>query len=102
MVQYSTIYAHDKNNWPYCKCAFNTQACEQLNPWFGGFESIIKQMTTGNFNWYLHAMLFYHTMFVLKKQARKAEKTARDNGGNNDSGNDSDNNSDSDIENGYA
>ena len=26
----------------YEKCAFNTQACEQLNAWLGGFESILK------------------------------------------------------------
>jgi hypothetical protein len=98
------VMAHDKNGQPYCKRAFNTQACEQLNAWLGGFESIIKRMTTGNFNWFLHTMLFYHTMFVLKKQARKAEKTARNNSGNTDSGNDSDsdNNDDSDTEDGYA
>ena len=61
------------------KRAFNTQACEQLNAWLGGFESIIKRMTTGNFNWFLHTMLFYHTMFVLKKQASKADEMENDN-----------------------
>ncbi|KAF8987389.1 hypothetical protein BDQ17DRAFT_1393537 [Cyathus striatus] len=30
--------------------AFNTQACEQLNSWLGGFESIMKHMTPSNFN----------------------------------------------------
>ena len=29
----------------YQKRAFNTQACEQLNAWLGGFESILKRMT---------------------------------------------------------
>jgi hypothetical protein len=52
----------------YYKRAFNTQACEQLNAWLGGFESILKRMTSGNFNWFLHTMFFYHSMQVLKKQ----------------------------------
>ncbi|KIL55371.1 hypothetical protein M378DRAFT_50180, partial [Amanita muscaria Koide BX008] len=38
----------------YYKRAFNTQACEQLNAWLGGFESILKRMTPGNFDWFLH------------------------------------------------
>ena len=50
---------------------FNTQACEQLNSWLGGFESILKRMTQTNFNWFLHVMLFYHTQQVLAKQKHK-------------------------------
>ena len=34
------------------KRAFNTQACEQLNAWIGGFEFILKKMTPSNFNWF--------------------------------------------------
>jgi hypothetical protein len=45
-----------------------------LNAWIGGFESILKRMTPGNFNWFLHSMLFYHTQRVLKKQLYKANK----------------------------
>jgi hypothetical protein len=48
------------------------QACEQLNAWLGGYESILKRMTPGNFDWFLHTMLFYHTRHVIDKQARKA------------------------------
>jgi hypothetical protein len=44
------------------------QACEQLNSWLGGYESILKRMTPGNFDWFLHSMLFYHTKHVLKRQ----------------------------------
>ena len=55
----------------YYKRAFNTQACEQLNAWLGGFESILKRMKSGNFNWFLHTMLFYHTIQVLKRQRRR-------------------------------
>ena len=52
----------------YQRHAFNTQACEQLNAWLGGFESILKRMTPGNFNWFLHTMLSYHTVQVQKGQ----------------------------------
>ena len=31
-------------------------------------------MTQGNFNWFLHAMLYYHTKHVLTKQNIKREK----------------------------
>jgi len=32
-------------------------------------------MTPGNFNWFLHAMLYYHTKYVLQKQhIRKKQK----------------------------
>jgi hypothetical protein len=85
------IVAQDKNDQPYLKCAFNTQACEQLNAWLGGFESIIKRMTTGNFNWYLHTMLFYHTAFVFKKQGREVERgrsNRHDDSGDSDSDSD--------------
>ena len=61
----------DKNGNPCLKHAFNTQACEQLNSWLGGYESILKRMTPGNFNWFLHAMLYYHTKHVLRKQIVK-------------------------------
>jgi hypothetical protein len=27
-------------------------------------------MTAGNFNWFLHAMLFYHTQRVIQRQQR--------------------------------
>ena len=28
-------------------------------------------MTPGNFNWFLHTMLFYHTKYVVHKQEMK-------------------------------
>lgn len=45
------ILNYDKHGKPYYKRAFNTHACEQLNAWLGGFESIMRKMTVGNFNW---------------------------------------------------
>jgi hypothetical protein len=64
----------------YYKHAFNTSACEQLNAWLGGFEPILKRMTSGNFDWFLHTMLFYHTMQVLKKQNSKKKGNEVDGG----------------------
>ena len=49
------------------------QACEQLNSWLGGFESILKRMKIRNFDWFLHTMLFYHTQHVLEKQSQKEQ-----------------------------
>ena len=66
-----TATSNDGNS--YQKNAFNTQACEQLNAWLGGFESILKRMTPANFNWLLHAMLSYHTVQVLEKQANSQD-----------------------------
>ena len=34
-------------------------------------QSILKHMTPGNFNWFFHAMLFYHTKYVIQKQLLK-------------------------------
>jgi preprotein translocase subunit SecG len=54
-----------------------------LNAWLGGFEKILKRMTSANFDWFLHTMLFYHTMQVLKKQNRKMKmKQDEDDSGN--------------------
>jgi hypothetical protein len=60
--------AHDKNGQEYFQQAFNTQACEQLNSWLRGFESILKRMKTSNFDWFLHSMLFYHTQHTIQRQ----------------------------------
>jgi hypothetical protein len=31
-------------------------------------------MTGGNFNWFLHVMLFMHTLFIIQKQKEKERK----------------------------
>jgi hypothetical protein len=31
-------------------------------------------MTPGNFNWFLHTMLFYHTKYVICKQQMKKQQ----------------------------
>jgi hypothetical protein len=73
----------------YLNCAFNTQVCEQLNAWLGGFQSILKRMTPSNFNWFLHTLLFYHTRHVLERQNQRNNNRIDD---------DSDDDNDSDKE----
>jgi hypothetical protein len=87
---------NDNGN-PVYKRAFNTQACEQLNSWLGGFESILKRMTPGNFNWFIHAMLFHHTKQVIKKKNQKANKNEEDELGDEDDENDNHDNSSEQI-----
>ena len=82
------LIERDKQGRPYYKHAFNTQACEQLNAWLGGFEAILKRMTSDNFNWFLHTMLSYHTKSVIQKQELSKDKSRED---------DSDDSDDSDI-----
>jgi hypothetical protein len=71
------VVENDRFGHPHYKHAFNTQACEQLNAWIGGFETILKRMSGGNFNWLLHAMLFVHTQRIIQKQ-RERSKSADD------------------------
>ena len=35
-------------------------------------------MTPGNFNWFLHTMLFYHTKHVIDKQMKADEEDEED------------------------
>ncbi|KIJ92837.1 hypothetical protein K443DRAFT_64210, partial [Laccaria amethystina LaAM-08-1] len=46
---------------------FNSQVCEQLNAWLAGYESILKQMTSKIFNWFIHTMIVYHVKHVFTK-----------------------------------
>jgi len=62
------VVGYNADNEPYLMRAFNTQACEQLNAWLGGFDSILKCLKLGNFQWFLHVMLYYHSKFVIKKK----------------------------------
>ena len=68
----------------------NKQACEQLNAWMGGYESMLKKMTPGNFNWFLHSMLFYHTRHVIAKQEEKASRIINTDGDGDGDGDDDD------------
>ncbi|KAF8998997.1 hypothetical protein BDQ17DRAFT_1501845, partial [Cyathus striatus] len=65
------VVERDVHGNQHYKRAFNTQACEQLNAWLGGFQSILNRMTVDNFNWTLHALLFIHTQRVIQKQNKR-------------------------------
>ncbi|KAF8899471.1 hypothetical protein CPB84DRAFT_1681299, partial [Gymnopilus junonius] len=71
---------YDSNGQPYSHWAFNTQVCEQLNAWLGGYQSIAKWMTPENFNWFIHVMLFYHTKYTIKKQQKKQSNQETEDG----------------------
>ena len=45
-------------------------------------------MTPSNFNWFLHATLFYYTRLVIEKQAKKSSgvEDKDDDGGDEDTG----------------
>jgi hypothetical protein len=57
---------------------FNTQVCEQLNAWLAGYESILKRMTSQNFNWFIHTMLVYHVKHVLAKMTSMEDDESAD------------------------
>jgi hypothetical protein len=82
------IVEYDSDGVPHYKRAFNTQACEQLNAWLGGFDSVLRRMTVGNFNWFLHAMLSYHTWMVMEKQQERSRHDNRSSGDSSDSDSD--------------
>ena len=42
------IVENDVNGNPHYKHGFNSQACEQLNAWIGGFKDILNRMTIDN------------------------------------------------------
>ena len=75
----------DKNGVVHDVREFNTQSCEQLNAWLGGFESILKRMTSKNFNWFMHVMLFYHVKHVLAKLSVPPACNLNDDHNDNDS-----------------
>ena len=39
-------------------------------------------MVPGNFNWFIHTMLFYHTRYVLEKQDRRRRNEDNNNNNN--------------------
>jgi hypothetical protein len=62
---------NDVNGNPHYKCAFNSQAFEQLNIWLGWFQPILNRMTIDNFRWFLDVILFIHTQRVIQQQKDK-------------------------------
>ncbi|KDQ33665.1 hypothetical protein PLEOSDRAFT_1033156, partial [Pleurotus ostreatus PC15] len=70
------VVDEDKQGNPYYKRAFNTQACEQLNAWLGGFQTVLNRMTVSNFDFTMHVLLFLHTQRVIARQEERNIKKA--------------------------
>ncbi|KAJ8697714.1 hypothetical protein PTI98_004490 [Pleurotus ostreatus] len=68
------VVDEDKQGNPYYKRAFNTQACEQLNAWLGGFQTVLNWMTVSNFDFTMHVLLFLHTQCVIARQQGREEE----------------------------
>jgi hypothetical protein len=72
------VVEKDRFGIPHYKHAFNTQACEQLNAWLGGFESILKRMSAGNFNLFIHKKLlndkWRSRMGIFRKVMKKVTR----------------------------
>jgi hypothetical protein len=45
---------------PQLQQAFNTEAAEQLNAWFGGYASQLSHMHPANHDFLVQVMLMYH------------------------------------------
>jgi hypothetical protein len=41
------------------------------------FETILKKIFGGNFDWFLHTVIFYHTQQVIKKQTKGRREGGR-------------------------
>lgn len=54
------------------------------NAWLGGFEPMLKCMSAGNYNWFLHTLLFYHTREVIRKQEMKSRVNEGESADDND------------------
>jgi hypothetical protein len=50
----------DGNNPPRLQRAFNTEAAEQLNAWFGGYASQLSHLHPANHDFLVQIMLMYH------------------------------------------
>ncbi|KAJ8695595.1 hypothetical protein PTI98_008185 [Pleurotus ostreatus] len=70
------VVDEDKQGNSYYKRAFNTQACEQLNAWLGGFQTVLNRMTVSNFDFTMHVLLFLHTQRVIARQEERNIKKA--------------------------
>jgi len=54
------LSVQDGNNPPRLQRAFNTEAAEQLNAWFGGYASQLRHLHPANHDFLVQIMLTYH------------------------------------------
>ncbi|TDL13731.1 hypothetical protein BD410DRAFT_734945 [Rickenella mellea] len=53
------------------KWVFNSSAAEQTNRWFGGFRSIVREMSPARYNFYLDEMIMLRNQFTVQNLERK-------------------------------
>ncbi|KAF9006230.1 hypothetical protein BDZ89DRAFT_966122 [Hymenopellis radicata] len=49
------------------RIVFNTSACEQANVWFGGFGTMVREMTLAHFLFFLDEMILVHNEVVVMR-----------------------------------
>lgn len=59
------------------KWRFNSSAAEQTNAWFGGFQSIVREMPVERFNFFLDEMIKRRNRTLVKDLERRGKRPAR-------------------------
>ncbi|KAJ7436301.1 hypothetical protein B0H11DRAFT_2364761, partial [Mycena galericulata] len=65
------IVEEDANGDKHQTRGFNTETAEQLNSWFTGFESQLRQMSDVNFDFFVHVWMMIYSEKVAKKVESK-------------------------------
>ncbi|KAJ7259170.1 hypothetical protein B0H12DRAFT_1014551, partial [Mycena haematopus] len=61
----------DVNGTTHQTRAFNTETAEQLNSWLNGFESQLRQMSTTNYDFFIHALMMLYAERVQRRMEQK-------------------------------
>ena len=48
------------------KWRFNSSAAEITNAWFGGFQSMVREMRVDRYNFFLDEMIKYRNRFIVR------------------------------------
>ncbi|KAJ7241324.1 hypothetical protein B0H12DRAFT_1250422 [Mycena haematopus] len=65
-------------DWPELRTAdggwrFNSSAAEQTNAWFGGFHSVVREMSVERFNFFLDEMIKHRNRFMVEDLRRRGK-----------------------------
>lgn len=52
---------------------FNSSAAEQVNVWFGAFQSIVREMSVENYNFYLDEMIAIRNRYITDLLSRRGQ-----------------------------
>lgn len=56
---------------------FNSSAAEQANAWFGGFQSIVREMEVDRYNFFLDEMIKRRNRILVKELQKKQKSPYR-------------------------